>query len=114
MKRMIIPFSIFVLLAAGCSTQRASITVAPARVAVSVTDAGFVPANIRVPAGAPVTLVVTRKVEQTCVTGIVLDPPGIRKELPLNQAVEITFTPKAGTVDFSCPMHMISGTVTVQ
>lgn len=114
MKRTIVLFSGFLLLAAGCSTQRASTTVAPARVEVAVTDAGFVPASIHVPAGAPVTLVVTRKVEQTCATGIVVGQSGIRKDLPLNQAVEITFTPNGREVDFYCPMHMISGKVTVQ
>lgn len=113
MKATVALVSGLILLAAGCSTQPAS-HAAPARVEVSVTDAGFVPSEIKVRAGAPVTLVVTRKVEQTCATGIVLDPPGIRKELPLNQPVEITFTPNRSGAEFSCPMHMISGRVSVQ
>jgi hypothetical protein len=37
--------------------------------------------------------VITRKVQRTCATEVVLDGTGIRKELPLDKAVEIEFTP---------------------
>jgi len=104
-----------VALAAGCS--RASQTSANTgnRVAIAVTDSGFVPASIEVPAGKPVTLVVTRKTDATCAKEIVFEREGIRKELPLNQAVEVTVTPsQKGEVSYSCGMGMVSGKLIVQ
>src|SRR5262245_49410612 len=41
-----------------------------ARVAVQVTEAGFVPENIPAQAGKPITLAITRKTERTCATEI--------------------------------------------
>jgi plastocyanin domain-containing protein len=84
-------------------------------VEISVTGDGFVPARATVKAGQPVTLVVTRKVERTCATDIVLKDPGIKRALPLNQPVEVTFTPsKPGTVRYACAMDMIAGALAVE
>lgn len=114
MKPMIVLVALAAALAAGCASRQTATGAVPARVEVAVTDAGFVPATIQVPRGKPVTLVVTRQVEQTCATGIVVAKPEIHADLPLNQPVEVTFTPQGDEVDFSCPMHMISGKVTVR
>ena len=67
------------------------------------------------PAGKPVTIVVTRKTEQTCAKEIVFPDQGIRKPLPLNEAVEISLpaSPK-GEMTYVCGMSMISGKVLVQ
>lgn len=89
---------------------------ATTRVDVAVTSDGFVVANAPVlKAGQPVTLVVTRSVEKTCATDIVLKEFGISQPLPLNTPVEVTFTPKkAGAVRFACAMDMIAGTLKVE
>jgi len=77
---------------------------------MSVTSEGFVPAEMKVKAGRPVTLAVTRKVERTCATDIVVKDFGISKPLPLNEPVEVTFTPaKPGKIRFACAMDMIAG-----
>lgn len=90
------------------SAQAAQST--PGRIAVAVTDDGFVPARTRVKVGEPVTLVVTRQVERTCVTDIVIKDYGINKPLPQGQAVEITFTPtKPGSIRYACAMDMVAG-----
>lgn len=88
---------------------------ATTRVEVSVTSGGFVVASPpTLKAGQPVTLVVTRSVEKTCATDIVLKEFGISQPLPLNKAVEVTFTPsKAGTVRFACAMDMVAGSLKV-
>lgn len=84
-------------------------------VTIEVTSDGFMPAQATVKAGRPVTLVVTRKVERTCASEIVLKEYGISRPLPLGQAVEITFTPrKAGPIRYACAMDMIAGTLTAQ
>jgi plastocyanin domain-containing protein len=82
---------------------------------VEVTQEGFVPAEIKVKAGKPVKLVVTRKIDRTCATEIVIKDFGINKTLPLNQPVEVTFTPsKPGKHRFACGMDMIAGVILVE
>jgi hypothetical protein len=80
------------------------------RLDIRVTEDGFVPAKAKVKVGAPVTLVVTRTVEKTCATEIVIADYGVNQPLPLNQSVEVTITPKkAGNIHFACAMNMITG-----
>jgi len=84
-------------------------------VTMEVTGEGFVPAQVKVKANQPVKLVVTRKTDRTCATEIVIKDFGIKKALPLNQPVEITFTPtKTGQLRYACGMDMITGVITVE
>jgi plastocyanin domain-containing protein len=100
------------LLVWGCAQRGAS---GPETVKVAVTDRGFEPREITVHRGQPVTLLVTRKVDATCVKEIVIKDAGVRRELPLNQEVAVSFTPeKKGELRYACPMDMIAGTITVQ
>lgn len=79
-------------------------------VEIAVTSEGFVPAEITVKHGKPVKLVVTRKVERTCATEIVMKDFGVDQALPLNEPVTVTVTPKkAGEYRFACGMDMIAG-----
>lgn len=112
-KRMILVGVLAV--AAGCAQQAKQHAGGPARFQVAVTDSGFTPNSITVPAGLPVTLVVTRKTDQTCAKEIVFPEQGIRKPLPLNEAVEIALpaSPK-GEIQYLCGMEMIKGVVVVQ
>ena len=93
-------------------------TKTPARIDVSVTKRGFEPGSISVPAKTPLTLVFTRKTEQTCAKSIVLtldDGKKIERELPLDKPVEIAVTfPKAGTLGYACSMNMTRGEIIVQ
>lgn len=85
------------------------------RVVISVTKNGFEPASVHLKAGQPVRLVVTRTVERTCVTDIVVSEFGIKKPLPLNKAVDVRFTPrKAGTIRYACAMDMVAGSLIVE
>jgi len=115
---------------AACSSEKAeeaegrkkaappapAVAVASGRIALSVTEKGFEPTPIRVEKGKPLTLVVTRKTDHTCATEITLPEYKIDQKLPLNQPVEITFTPeKAGELVYGCAMdHMISGVIQVR
>jgi plastocyanin domain-containing protein len=87
---------------------------APA-IEISVTSDGFVPAVVKVKAGQPVKLMVTRKVDRTCATDIVIKDFGINKPLPLNQAVEVDITPTTpGKIRYTCAMDMIAGVIVVE
>jgi plastocyanin domain-containing protein len=82
------------------------------RIAMEVTGDGFVPANVTVKAGQPVTLVITRKTDETCATDILIEGTDIKTPLPLNKPVEVAWTPaKAGKVKFGCAMDMMVGGV---
>lgn len=80
------------------------------RIRIDVTSDGFVASGQRVKVGEPVTLVVTRKVDRTCATDIVIKDYGVQKALPQDQAVEVTFTPtKPGPIRYACAMDMVAG-----
>ncbi|TMA16122.1 MAG: cupredoxin domain-containing protein [Deltaproteobacteria bacterium] len=82
---------------------------------LAVTTKGFEPEKVELKKGEPVHLVVTRKTDSTCATEIVIKDLGIKKELPLNKAVAIDFTPqKSGEISYVCGMDMIGGRLLVQ
>lgn len=107
--------------AAPAATPTAAPGAAPAaadRFAIKVTEKGFEPDNVKVPAGKPVTLVFERTTDETCAKQVVVtldDGKTVQKDLPLNQPVEIAATfPKAGTLGWACGMDMLKGTIVVQ
>jgi plastocyanin domain-containing protein len=100
------------------ATARADAPAKPTRFEIAITRAGFEPGTITVPAKTPVTLVFTRKTEQTCTKSIVVETDGgktIERVLPLDKPVEIAATfPKAGKLGYACSMRMNKGTIVVQ
>ncbi len=105
----------------ACSKSSSSSPPAPAvstHVEIAVTEKGFEPADVAVPAGKPVTIVFDRKTDQTCAKAIVVDTGDgkkIEKELPLNQPVEIAATvAKPGKLGYACAMDMRTGTISGQ
>ncbi len=84
-------------------------------VAITVTRGGFEPAQVNVNANQPVKLVVTRKTDQTCAKTLVIKDFAIEKVLPLDQPVEVTFTPtKSGQIRYACAMNMVAGVIIVK
>ncbi len=122
--KMLKPLLALALAAAALSQQGCSKEQAPARkpgdgprvIALSVTDKGYEPSPITLRKDEPVKLVVTRTTEHTCATDLVMKDYNINAPLPLNQPVEIAFTPsKSGTLTYGCAMgQMISGTFMVE
>ena len=88
----------------------------PRVVEISITEDGYQPSPITLKKGEPVTLALTRKTEQTCATEIHLPEYKIEKPLPLNQRVEVTFTPdKTGKLKYGCAMNMmIAGVLIIE
>ena len=85
-------------------------------VELSVTDDGFVPTPVKVKAGQPVELRITRKTEKTCATEIVVKDHNISQKLPLNETVAVTFTPtRSGELKYGCAMdQMVAGVLLVE
>ena len=90
----------------------------PARIDISVTTRGFDPDEIKVPARVPVTLVFTRKTDQTCTKSVVItldDGKKLERDLPLDKPVEVAVTfPRAGKLGYACSMNMAKGVIFVQ
>lgn len=88
----------------------------PRTIALTVTDKGYEPSPITLKQGEPVKLVLTRTTEHTCATEIVLDEYNIHTALPLNQPVEVSFTPtQTGKLVYGCAMgKMLNGVFMVE
>jgi plastocyanin domain-containing protein len=115
MKTLLVCLSIVLL---GCKKDAPSKPSGGSRFEIAITEQGFEPRDVTVPAGKPVTIVFDRKTDQTCAKQIVLDVGDgkkIEKDLPLDTPVEIAATfPKAGKLGYACAMDMMKGTITVQ
>lgn len=110
----VVSLSAAILLVACAKTPAPSATAAGV-MEIQVDSSGFVPAHLTAPVNQELKLRVTRTTDQTCATEIVIKDLGISKPLPLNQPVEVTFTPtKKGDLRFACAMDMIAGTIHVQ
>lgn len=76
---------------------------------------GYEPAAIRLNKGVPARVTFRRITESTCATEVVFADYGIRRDLPLNADVTVSFTPrKAGEFSFTCGMNMHRGKLFVQ
>lgn len=113
-----IGLGLLLTLGAGCDDKEAGDspgTSAGTRVAVSVGASGYEPSRVPAKVGEALTLVFTRTTDEGCGDEVALPAFDIRKQLPLNQAVEVTITPKeAGELRFTCGMDMYDGAVVVR
>lgn len=84
------------------------------KITVTVTENGFEPNEIKVKDKSHVVLQITRKTDTTCATNIQLKDLNIKKELPLNQQVDVDLgVLKKGDISFACGMNMITGHVII-
>jgi cobalt-zinc-cadmium efflux system membrane fusion protein len=82
---------------------------------VVVNESGFEPARLRLRAGAPARITFVRTTDKTCATEVVFPSLDIKRALPLNEPVNVEFTPRqAGEIAFACGMNMLKGTVVVE
>jgi len=115
MSSRFLAFALFAALALLASPLTAAAAEQHQVVEIAVTSEGFVPAEVTVKRGKPVKLVVTRKVERTCATEIVMKDFGVNAPLPLGKKVEVVVAPKtAGSYRFACGMDMIAGVLHVK
>jgi membrane fusion protein, heavy metal efflux system len=82
---------------------------------IIVNEQGYEPANVTLRAGIPARLTFVRTTDKTCGTEVVFPSLNLKRALPLNQPVEIEFTPATGgDIAFVCGMNMLKGSVIVQ
>jgi membrane fusion protein, heavy metal efflux system len=96
------------------SAERAqSAAVQTARITVG--EQGFEPSRMTLRAGAPARLTFVRATDKTCATAVVFPSLNLRRELPLNQPVEIAVTPqKTGEIQFVCGVNMLRGAIVIE
>jgi len=82
---------------------------------VVINTHGFEPASLDLKANQPAKITFLRQTNDTCATEVVFPDYKIKKELPLNQPVDVEFTPtKPGTMAFACGMNMYQGKIVVK
>lgn len=91
-------------------SQKKSVTVAKsAKITVS---GGYDPASIDVPVNQPITLSFLRTDPTSCLEELYIPDLKIKKTLPLNQEVPVSFTvSKPGEYPFHCGMNMFHGRI---
>ena len=105
------------LYAAGLGCKKGPVPIEQIKdiVPVTVDDDGFHPDHIPALVGRPITLVLTRKVEKTTATAVVIAQESIRRDLPVGSPVMVTFIPeKVGDVHFADPTNTVTGEIAVQ
>lgn len=117
-----LPFPLTLASARACATVTdpagapapAGSSVATRTLDVTVYADRYEPAALEAVEGEPLRLRFTRKGEG-CVDQVVFPTLGLKKALPLDQAVTIDLVaPKAGEIPFSCAMDMVRGKLTVR
>jgi len=117
MKRRMAMASVAVTLAGllACKTDAPAAVRTTPRVSVTVDGQGYHPSTVTVPAGRATTLVFTRTSDEGCGQQVVFPSMNLRRDLPLNEPVEVSVTAAAGTpVAFTCGMGMYRGSVVAQ
>jgi plastocyanin domain-containing protein len=123
MKTRLLALALITVASASCKKQEAKADNKPAapagnRVAITVTEDGFQPDDIKVKKGEPMTFVFERKTDKTCAKEVIIhidEGNEIEKKLPLNEPVEVAVTfPKSGEVVYACGMDMVKGSIHVQ
>lgn len=85
---------------------------APTEYKMLVTENGFEPSSLKVIAGKPVTLKITRKTNATCAREITVPSQKLKVDLPLDKEVTVKLAALSkGEVKFGCAMDMMIGGV---
>lgn len=75
-----------------------------------VTEKGYEPNNLKVQAGKPVTLKITRKTNATCAREITVPAQKLKVDLPMDKEVTVKLAALSkGEIKFGCAMDMMIG-----
>jgi plastocyanin domain-containing protein len=101
----------FVLEVASGATQQA-IAIPAGALHIRVTQRGYEPSRLEVPANAPVRLAFTRDSSPNCGSEVVFASLGVRRALPSGETVAVELPAQAaGDIAFSCAMGMYRGLI---
>ena len=87
---------------------------APKEYKLIITEKGFEPSSLKVGAGTPVTLKVTRKTNTTCAREITVPSQNLKVDLPLDKEVTVKLAAlQKGEIKFGCAMDLMVGGVMI-
>lgn len=79
---------------------------------MTVTEKGYEPSSLKVPANTPVTLKITRKTNATCAREITVPSQKLKVDLPMDKEVTVKLAAlQKGEIKFGCAMDMMIGGV---
>lgn len=82
---------------------------------ITVTDTGYDPPKLEIPADKPVTVTFVRKTESACGEEVFFPDLGLRKSLPVDKPVQIEIPARsAGELRFKCGMDMLEGKLVIR
>src|SRR5688572_28677335 len=82
---------------------------------VLINEQGYSRTSITLRRGVPTRITFLRQTDNTCATEVVIPAYGIRRSLPLNQPVVVSFTPRnTGEFAFTCGMNMMRGKLIIR
>jgi plastocyanin domain-containing protein len=94
---------------------RPKTTIPPDAVRIQISERGYDPAKIEIPANRPLTLAFTRDATPNCGSEVVFPSLGIRKQLPVGETVLVELPAQpAGELAFGCGMGMYRGMIVVR
>lgn len=87
----------------------------PRNITIHLTERGYRPASFTLKKGIRTRLTFVRKTDATCGQQLVIPAYGVSRDLPLNQPVTVTITPRrTGSFSFTCGMNMLRGRIMVR
>ena len=105
----------FLLNVAPGAARPAAKPIPTGAIAIRVTQHGYDPPRLAIPANQPVKLAFTRDASPSCGSEVVFPTLGIRKSLPTNSTVLVDLPAQpAGEIAFSCGMGMFRGMIISQ
>ena len=79
-----------------------------------ITEKGYEPSSVKVKAGVPIILKITRKTNATCAREITVPSQKLRVDLPLDKEVTVKISSlEKGEIKFGCAMDMMIGGVII-
>ena len=107
------------LLAFGACNKKSDASASPSDgrpvIKVQVGATGYQPSEAKAQAGKPVRLEFTRTTDEGCGQQLVFPTLDIKKDLPLNQPVNVDVTmPASGKLAFTCGMDMFRGALVAE
>lgn len=79
---------------------------------MTVTEKGYEPSSLKVPANTPITLKITRKTNSTCAREITVPSQKLKVDLPMDKEVTVKLVAmQKGEIKFGCAMDLMIGGV---
>lgn len=95
-------------------TQVTFAKTAPREFKMTVTEKGYEPSTLKVPAKTPIILKITRKTNATCAREITVPSQKLKVDLPMDKEVTVKIAAlEKGEIKFGCAMDLMIGGVVI-